>query len=256
MTSRAVTPLERHLAWDGCANVRDLGGHPTVDGRTTQFRRVVRADLIRRLSDAGWEALVGYGVARIVDLRDHDELAADPPRELPVELEHVPLLGGANDRHAEELERIAASAESPAGATAAVYLHFLESSSNNFAQAIGTIADAPPGCVLVHCVGGKDRTGLVVALLLSLAGVPRDEIAADYAISERNLAERTARWLAAAEDDLERARRRRIAACPPDAMRQVLDELDRRYGGIREFLIAAGASEETPARAAARLLAA
>ncbi|MEX0673173.1 MAG: tyrosine-protein phosphatase, partial [Gaiellaceae bacterium] len=74
----------RELVWDGCVNVRDLGGLPTGDGRTTLFERVVRADSVRQLTEAGWQALAEYGVRRIVDLRWHDELAQDPRRDLDV----------------------------------------------------------------------------------------------------------------------------------------------------------------------------
>jgi len=83
----------RDLTWDGCLNVRDLGGLPTEDGGETRFDAVVRADSIGRLSDAGWAALAGYGVRRIVDLRWRDELEGDPPRALPVEVVHVSLFG-------------------------------------------------------------------------------------------------------------------------------------------------------------------
>ncbi|MDX6511355.1 MAG: protein-tyrosine phosphatase, partial [Gaiellaceae bacterium] len=85
------------LTWEGLLNVRDLGGHPTEDGAVTRHRVVVRADALRQLSDAGWEALAGYGIARIVDLRFHDEREADPPRDLPAELVHVSLLGAERD---------------------------------------------------------------------------------------------------------------------------------------------------------------
>ncbi len=248
-----MAQLERQLAWDGCANVRDLGGHPTEDGGTTRFGVIVRADLIRRLSDSGWQALVDYGVRTIVDLRFQEELDADPPAELPVEAVHVSLLGTIDDEYGTEIDALAQAAGSVADGTKAVYLEFLERFRSNFAKVIRAIAEAPDGAVLIHCAGGKDRTGLVVALLLSLAGVPRDEIAADYAISERNLAERTAEWLAQASDDEERDRIVRIAACPPEAMRGVLDELDRRYGGVREYLLAGGATNEELDRAAARL---
>ena len=102
------------LEWEGCLNVRDLGGHPTGDGAVTRHRVVVRADALRQLSDAGWAQLVDYGVARIVDLRFNDEREADPPRELPVEVVHLPLLGHAWDpdywdylnEHLDNAERI------------------------------------------------------------------------------------------------------------------------------------------------------
>jgi protein tyrosine/serine phosphatase len=235
---------ERHLAWEGCVNVRDLGGHPTADGGTTRFGAIVRADTVHRLTDAGWRDLVGHGVTRIVDLRFDEEREADPPAELPVEVVHVSLFEGADESYAPYLDALAAAASTPAEATKAIYLDFVERFASRFPPVFRAIADAPGGAVLVHCHGGKDRTGLVVALLLSLAGVPRDEVVADYAVSERNLAERQAVWEAEAESDEERERRAQIGRCPPEAMRGVLDELNRRYGSIREYLLAAGSTDD------------
>jgi protein tyrosine/serine phosphatase len=244
---------ERHLAWEGCLNVRDLGGHSTEDGGTTRFGAIVRADSVRKLSEAGRSDLVGHGVKRIVDLRFDEELEADPPAELPVEVVRVNLFGELDPEYGGHLDALARAAPSEAEATKVVYLDFLERFAAKFPAVLQTIADAPPGGVLVHCHGGKDRTGLVVALLLSLAGVPRDEVVEDYAISERNLAERQAAWEADAASEEDRARRRQIGLCPPEAMRGVLDELDRRYGGVREYLLAAGATEDELDRAVARL---
>ena len=81
----------RDLVWDGCLNVRELGGLPTGDGGETRFGAVVRADSVRQLSDDGWQALVDHGIRTVVDLRGHDERAEDPPAELPVEVVHVPF---------------------------------------------------------------------------------------------------------------------------------------------------------------------
>ncbi len=248
-----MNQLERHLAWEGCANVRDLGGHPTEDGRATRFGAVVRADSVRRLSDAGWRDLVEHGINTIVDLRFHDELEADPPAELPVDVVHISLLGVLDLAYWAEMDAIAAAAPSVAEGTRLVYLDSLERNRSHFGEVFKAIAAAPEGGILLHCQGGKDRTGLVVALLLSLAGVPRDEVARDYAVSERNLAERQAQWEAEAEDDDELERRRRIGACPPEAMLGVLAELERRYGSVRAYLREAGAAEEELDRVAARL---
>ena len=82
----------RDLIWDGLLNVRDLGGHPTEDGGETRFGSIVRADSVRHLSDEGWAELVDYGVKTVVDLRADEELAADPPAKLPVEVLHVPFM--------------------------------------------------------------------------------------------------------------------------------------------------------------------
>jgi protein tyrosine/serine phosphatase len=244
---------ERHLTWDGCANVRDLGGHSTPYGET-QWGRIVRADTIRRLTDAGWEELTAHGVSTIVDLRMDEELDADPPADLPVAVVHVNVLAGTPPDYGEFLDALTDQVDTAAEKTKVVYLDFLDRCGPNFAAAFRAIADAPPGGVVVHCHGGKDRTGLVVALLLSLAGVSRDEIADDYALSEANLAEHQTRWEDEAVDEAERARRRQIGRTPPEAMLGVLDELDARYGGTREFLLALGADGDELDRAVARLL--
>jgi protein-tyrosine phosphatase len=88
----------RHLTWDGCVNVRDLGGLPTEDGAETTYGAVVRADYIGALSDAGRQALLEHGITRIVDLRWFAERVEDPPLEVGIETLHVPLFGDENDR--------------------------------------------------------------------------------------------------------------------------------------------------------------
>jgi protein-tyrosine phosphatase len=242
----------RTLSWDGCLNARDLGGHPTEDGGETQFRRVVRSDSLRHLSDEGWRALVDYGVGRIVDLRYHSELADDPRDRIEVDVVHVPLSGDSYEDLA-EVDELLPDVYDHVGRTRTFYLELLERFSDRFAQAILAIADAPPGPVVVHCVGGKDRTGLVCALLLRLAGVAPEAVAADYAESEANLGAWLTDWVEAADDEEERAARAAIAATPADAMLGVLDELDRRHGGVQGYLAAAGVDDERLERLRARL---
>jgi hypothetical protein len=87
-----LTIRPRELAWEGCLNVRDLGGLPTEDGGETRYGRVVRADSVRQLTDAGWQAVADYGVRTVVDLRGDYELRDDPPGELPFEVVHVPFM--------------------------------------------------------------------------------------------------------------------------------------------------------------------
>jgi protein-tyrosine phosphatase len=233
----------RDLTWDGCLNVRDLGGHRTQDGGETRYGAIVRADSIRQLTDAGWASAVDYGVRTVVDLRMDQELEADPPAELPVDVVHVSFFDEDEEAFA-EVEAVATAAPDYAAATREVYLVFLERFRRNVAAAIAAVARAPEGVVVVHCMGGKDRTGLVTAFLLHLAGVDDDQIAADYALSEERLQPRHEAWLAEAGTEAERERIRRVAATPAESMVGVLEELQRRYGSIEAFLRTGGVTDE------------
>jgi protein-tyrosine phosphatase len=244
---------QRTLVWDGCLNIRDLGGHPTEDGCETRFGAVVRADSIRRLSDDGWREVVAYGIGTIVDLRFHRELEADPPQDLPVAVVHVSLFPEPGSPEWPEIDAIAQAAPEGAAVTRAFYLELLERCGPRFAEAVSSVAGAPAGGVLVHCAAGKDRTGLVAALLLRLAGVGLTEIGADYALSEQNLASATRVWVEEAEDGVERARRVQMSLTPAAAMLGTLEELERRHGTVGEYLQAGGATANDLAKARARL---
>ncbi len=237
-------PRHDVLRWDGCVNVRDLGGHPTEDGAETRFGEIVRADSVRELSNEGWVAAVEYGVRTVVDLRFHSELQVDPPGDLPVDVVHVSLLGDEDPQHRQHIDTISEAAENDVASKRAVYLEWLELFRPEFGRALAVVADAPGGGILVHCLVGKDRTGLVVALLLRLAGVGHGAIGRDYTASEQNLRAATERWVAEAPNDRERARRRRSGSAPEEAMLEVLTELDRRYGSARGYLTAAGVTPE------------
>ena len=247
-----MTLHERELAWEGLLNVRDLGGHRTEDGGETQYGRIVRADSIRRLTDAGWKALLDYGVRTIIDLRTDAELEADPPAELPLEIQHFSLFD-EDPVVFMKVETVADEAPSAAVATREVYLIFLESFKPNVVAAIRAVARAPEGVVVVHCMGGKDRTGLVTAFLLHIAGVDTEQIAADYAISEERLKPRHEEWFAAAETEAELERLKRIAQTPAEAIVGVFEELERRYGSIEEYLRSGGLTDEDLALARSRL---
>jgi protein-tyrosine phosphatase len=243
--------MTRDLVWDGCLNVRDLGGLPTEDGAMTRFGSVVRADNIRKLSEDGWRALDAYGVTTIVDLRLPQELANDPPRDLDLEVVHVPVFEGdaafwaAVDRRLSDLNAVAHKREA--------YLAALEHWPRRFGEAFAAVANAREGIVVVHCAGGKDRTGLVSALLLRNAGVGVDDLAADYALAEERLAELRVAYLAAATDEADRELRARLSGAPAAAMRGVLERLESRYGSVTGYLREAGVDDETLARGGSRL---
>jgi protein-tyrosine phosphatase len=243
------------LVWEGCVNVRDLGGLPTEDGGRIRDGVVVRSDNIRALTDAGWRALEDHGVVRIVDLRWPEELADDPPRELDIEVVHISVLGeGFDPEYVAELDAHLHSVGEAVEHYAWSYLDFLERYRERFGRAIAAVADAE-GTVVVHCLGGKDRTGLVSALLLRLAGVSLETIGADYAASGPNLHSRWSAWVDEATDDVERAKRVLLSETPAQGIVRVIEEVETRYGSVAGYLRAAGVSDEQIRRLQERLAA-
>ncbi len=232
----------RTLTWDGCVNVRDLGGIPTEDGGRTRAGAVIRSDNIGGLSPDGWRALDEHGVVRVVDLRWPEERAQDPPRDADVEVVHVSVLGPsleAGRDYLRELDAHIDSVDDIADHYAWSYVDFLERNRARFGEALAAVADAD-GPVVIHCMGGKDRTGLVAAILLRLAGVSPAEIGADYSLSGPNLAGTLDAWLASAPNERERRRREKLSTTPAVAMTRVIEDVEGRYGSVAGYLEAAG----------------
>ena len=182
--------MDRNLDWEGCFNARDLGGLHTVDGGETLRGAVVRSESLDLLTPAGWAALRAYGIRTIVDLRNDHELVGETPGGLT--RVHVPLDDLADEKF------WAVTRENDLDGSPLYYRPFLERKPERCAAAVAAVARARPGGVLVHCVGGRDRTGLVVLLLLALAGVEPEEIVADYELSNLRL---PACWAARGEED-------------------------------------------------------
>lgn len=236
--------ISRAIVWDGCVNVRDLGGLPTEQGAVTRTGQVIRADNIGALTDAGWRTVASHGITRIVDLRWPEEAADDPPRGVAIEVVHVSVLGETLDgtiEYMRELDAHLDDVEDVADHYAWSYVEFLERNRGRFGRAIAAIADAD-GPVVIHCMGGKDRTGLVAALVLRVVGVPLDEIGRDYALSGPNLAATLQPWLAAAPTKADRDRREKLSQTPAEAMRRVIAVIEQRYGSIADYLEAGGVS--------------
>jgi len=246
--------MTRTIEWDGCLNVRDLGGIELEGGGRTRFGVLIRSDNVRQLTDEGWRALADHGVSRIVDLRWREELDDDPPRDVDIDVVHVSLLGEWDPDFSDDIDDYMAAGD-PAGYWASAYIRILEAYRANFGRALTAIAD-DDGVVVFHCAGGKDRTGLVAALLLRLAGAPLAEIAEDYALTFARRSRAPDAWVEASRDDLERARRTFMQNTPPDAMRRALEHLEDRYGDVESYLRAAGLDEARLGRLRERLVAA
>jgi protein tyrosine/serine phosphatase len=171
---------DRNLDWDGCWNVRDLGGLPAAGGRVTRFGALVRADSLDRLSEAGWSELAAYGIATIVDLRNEHELAREGATRPPgIERLHLPL---------DQVEDREFWDHWDAQASPLFYRPHLERFPGRTVAVVRAIARARPGGVVFHCGSGRDRAGLVAMVLLALAGVPAEAIVADFELSEERLA--------------------------------------------------------------------
>jgi len=168
--------------WASCYNLRDLGGLPIRGGGHTAWGALIRGDTPDRLATSGWSALSRYGVRTIIDLRQGSERSlhvAGRPSDLTTV--HLPL----DDLGDTEFWRQWAGG---LDCTPLYYRAFLDRYPDRIARVMARMADAPAGGVLVHCAGGRDRTGLIIVLLLALVGVPAPEIAADYALSGERLA--------------------------------------------------------------------
>lgn len=207
----SVSTVGVKLDWSGCEGYRDLGGMQTTDGRTVRDGALARSGSQHGLSAATAEAIRAGGAARIVDLRWPRECEQAPS----------PFLGHEVYRHVQMLDDLLGYVPPPE-----TYAPMLDRNGARIAQAFRAVADAPPGLVIVHCTVGRDRTGVLIALLLQVAGVDAEAIAADYAVS----------------------------ASGTTPMINTLDHLEERYGGASNYLRACGVEQHRLTAVRRRLL--
>jgi protein-tyrosine phosphatase len=171
---------ERILRWDGCTNVRDLGGLRTRNNQMTLWRAFVRSDTPARLTAAGWSALYDYGIRTIVTLRTHgmteDKLNFASPYSDIATVQCA--IEDVTDN-----EFVQQWATSELWATPLYYQDALQRWPGRHAAVFSAIAQAQPGGVLFHCIRGNDRTGIIALLLLALVSVTLEDMIADYELS-------------------------------------------------------------------------
>jgi protein-tyrosine phosphatase len=239
--------------FDALVNFRDLGGHATERHRTTRPRTVYRADGVHRCTPGDVATLEALGVRRVVDLRTAHERVADgsfAPQHPTIEYRHVPIL--------DDVSGIGEIAEDEPLVVS--YLHMIEQRSSRIVQAIEAIVGSP-GPVVFHCTAGKDRTGVMAALILQALGVPRETIVADYAKSQMAM-DRLIAWYKAHRPERDSVvdpavdpSRAKLMGARPEWMHRVLDVVDLRYGGAERYLLASGATPTTLRALRVRLLA-
>ncbi len=236
------------LPLEGTVNTRELGGYPTPDGGQTAYHRFLRADRLNALTDADVEFLRGYGVTLVVDLRSEGEAAEAVDRDLGEGVDHFSrCLVNFDASVVEDLKKIMASGDLTPAHT---YIQMLDN-TEAVAEIFHAMATARPGCVLFHCNAGKDRTGMVAALLLMLAGVDRMDVCTNYAQTRENLLRID--WY---RDELGRARgiERTMVGSDPETIGTVYDHIVEKYGSAEGYLLSCGVSAADIAALRGRLI--
>jgi len=225
-------PDLRHLVLEGAHNLRDLGGYRTRGGDLTPWRRFLRADSPHRLTAAGIARLEGEGLTTVVDLRTEAELAAMPnpfANRDGITYLHQPVF--------EELAPLNLASIDFDGGDPLLdfYRSALDDRHEALREILIMIAGVPEGAVMFHCTVGKDRTGIVAALLLGLAEVSPEDIVADYAMTEPLIGALVAEFLAQARLE-DRAKHARLLSSPAATMQAALGHIETRYSSAAGYL--------------------
>lgn len=256
---------------DGLVNLRDVGGTPTVDGRAVQPHRLLRSDNLQDLTDRDIELLLELGVTDVVDLRSDFEVDSEGPGPLSrtgVALHHHSLFREWREGKGEPKPDVRPEALPDEALpwvdltptvridndTASIYLSYLADRPDSVLAALRVIAEAD-GATLVHCAAGKDRTGTIVALALTLVGADPDAVVEDYAASS-DRAQLIVDRLSASDTYADNVRDRPLSShlSRPETMQAFLDFLQREHGGVEPVLAQLGWTSADTERLRRKLL--
>ncbi|MBT2467057.1 tyrosine-protein phosphatase [Streptomyces sp. ISL-66] len=238
----------RHIEFERLHNFRDLGGYRTADGAAVAWGALYRADSLGKLGGADWDRFLGLGIRTVIDLRYPWEIEAkgripEPERftYANLSIEHRPYDQAEIDPDLD-----------PWCFLADRFAEVAEDGVAEIRAAIELLAEGP-GPAVFHCTSGKDRTGLIAALVLTLLGVDEEQILADFALTELATARLTADWHAAHPGRT--MRWPAYGRAPAEVLRLTLADLATRYGSVSGYLTEqVGITPGTTARLRARLL--
>ncbi|MFI6739417.1 tyrosine-protein phosphatase [Nonomuraea sp. NPDC050451] len=219
----------RHIEFANIFNFRDVGGYAAHDGRTVQWQRLYRADALGWLAGDDLKTYRGLRVRTVIDLRHPYEVekAGRIPDAEGQSYHNLPIEGRRWDVKVYD-------EESGVGRYLANrYLEVTEDGVANLRTALETIARAESAPVVIHCAAGKDRTGVLAALVLSLVGVGEDDIVADYALTGLATDRFVASWRSRHPDA---PLWPGFGLAPAEAMRLFLDDLTARHGSIETYV--------------------
>ena len=224
----------RFIDLQGCVNFRDIGGYRNRQGQTVAWRKVFRSDSLHLMTDEDIRLVYQtLGVVTLIDLRNSTEAQRDEGRSsLPtsVNCRHVPFLEQHGIRPFDP-------GDDPAARLVDIYLWILANSGHLIAEALTTLAEDANLPALFHCTAGKDRTGVLAAMILSILNVDEEQIMADYTLTNQTM-DRLYPLLRSIPGNEERPRASFEAQ--PKAMEAVLEALGNDYGGAEEYALAHG----------------
>lgn len=230
----------RRLKLKTMFNARDLGGYPTKDGKVTKFNVFIRSEFPAELPEEDIQYLKDYGITASIDFRSIWEVEEEPSSLTDVfSFYHRPV----NDSPKPPDLRIIMSR--PMGASMTPHYQKMVDEGAAWVKGVLELAAAEKGGLLYHCAGGKDRTGIMSCILLSIAGVSREDIAADYCLTEVYAKPRKKM---VPPEGMPPEAKNDFAKAPASTMLELLDHFDARYGGVMGYLSQIGVKDETIAQ--------
>ncbi len=234
--------LERHYPFEGCFNFRDIGGYLNQDGKRVKKGLYFRAGRQDRMSDKDLSLLSDLKISTQIDLRKPDEVldqGKGPLEAMGTKYINIAVIpeGGSD-----QLSRLVGDT----GISGERYLGYLEFGPTSWLRLFGILANEGNLPVVLHCTAGKDRTGVSTAFLLSVLGVSREVIEADYLLTNLDT-ERQADFIESTvgyPEGYDRERMMAIAGVPETAMRDFLDGVESKWGTVVEYLEKIGVTQE------------